>query len=279
MLEWLLRGRRTDLVPPSEVPPSSDPLLAAHDAARTIAYGAIAWYDRANRDKRNYAFLLRGAALALGTAAAATPVLLQVAEQRWPATGLSGLDLLPTVMLTLAGGFIAFDRFGDYSAGWVRYTNARTRLSSALNSFDLAWLHHRAAAPDPDDPGHRRAGFALTADLVSTVNAVIQAETDAWAAAFQAELKATQEDLERSAAAPGAVHVALSRPLTGVWFLTIDGVDRGERRGLTAAITGLTPGIHAIYVAGKDPDGRQVHAEGAVTVWSNSVARVTIELL
>jgi conflict system pore-forming effector with SLATT domain len=49
------------------------------------------------------------------------------------------------VLLGLAAGCSAYDRFFGYSAAWLRYMAAAVNLRAQLVDFQLAWLREMAA--------------------------------------------------------------------------------------------------------------------------------------
>jgi SMODS and SLOG-associating 2TM effector domain 2 len=169
-----------------------------------LARDAIGWYMTEKRRKARRSRGLRAAALILATVGGAVPVVALAADR--PAAGNWGF-----LLLALAAGCWAFDRFFGYSSSWLRYMATATSLRTQLVEYQTAWAKEMVAmaAREPD-----RTDAVRLIDLVRTfawnVNDTIRAETEAWLVEFhtrltelESRLQQTEGGLIRRGGAPG----------------------------------------------------------------------------
>src|SRR5690348_17146445 len=114
-------------------------LQAVYEHVRDDALGAANWYHEARRAKRLMAYSMRVLALTLAGAAAIFPLLIQVFRAEAQISGVWA-----SIMLTVAGGAVAFDRALGYTTGWVRYMKTELQIRHALELFELEWESQRA---------------------------------------------------------------------------------------------------------------------------------------
>jgi hypothetical protein len=175
-----------------------------------LAAEAIGWYLSEKRRTSRWARSLRTAALILATAGAAVPVAALGAGR--PAEASWGF-----LLLALAAGCVAYDRFFGYSSSWQRYIATATSLRTQLIEYQATWAKEMVAlaAREPD-----RTDAVRLIDFVRTfawnVNDTIRAETEAWLVEFhtrltelESRLQQSESGLTRRGGAPG---VALPGP-------------------------------------------------------------------
>ncbi len=175
-----------------------------------LAADAISWYLVEKRRRSRHSRALRAAALVLATAGGAVPICALAAGR--PAAGNWGF-----LLLALAAGCVAFDRFFGYSSSWLRYMATATSLRTQLVEYQTAWAKEMVAmaAREPD-----RTDAVRLIELVRTfawnVNDTIRAETEAWLVEFhtrltelESRLQQQEGGLTRRGGAPG---VALPGP-------------------------------------------------------------------
>jgi hypothetical protein len=178
----------------SEIRHSLDELYAWSER---LAIDAINWYMTEKRRKARHSRRLRGASLILATAGGAVPVVALAAGR--PAAGNWGF-----VLLALAAGCIAYDRFFGYSSSWLRYMATATSLRAQLVEYQTAWTKEMVAMagrePDRTD-AVRLVEFIRT--FAWKVNDTIRVETEAWLVEFHTRLteldsRLQQPDQERA---------------------------------------------------------------------------------
>ena len=128
------------------------------DLARIYKYAidfsgcSIVWYQSRRQPKRVAGFLLRVAALVATFGAGLVPL----AEDITPYTIEPQVS---TLLLALAGLFVAIDNLGGYTSGWVRYMLAQQKIERARDTFFMEWNFH--AAWLIRSQGHAREGQGL----------------------------------------------------------------------------------------------------------------------
>jgi SMODS and SLOG-associating 2TM effector domain 2 len=157
-----------------------------------LATDAINWYLTEKRRKARRSRGLRALALLLATAGGAVPIIALAAGRA--AAGNWGF-----LLLALAAGCWAFDRFFGYSSSWLRYMATATSLRTQLVEYQTAWAKEMVAmaAREPD-----RTDAVRLIDFVRTfawnVNDTIRAETEAWLVEFHTRLTELESRLQQS---------------------------------------------------------------------------------
>jgi hypothetical protein len=157
-----------------------------------LAVDAIEWYMAQKRGKSRRARTLRAVALVLATAGAAVPVVALASGR--PASGNWGF-----LLLALAAGCMAYDRFFGYSSSWLRYMATATSLRTQLVEYQTAWAKEMVAitAREPD-----RADAVRLIDFVRTfawnVNDTIRVETEAWLVEFHTRLTELESRMQQA---------------------------------------------------------------------------------
>jgi hypothetical protein len=197
-----------------------------------LATDAINWYLTEKRRKARRSRGLRALALLLATAGGAVPVVALATGR--PAAGNWGF-----LLLALAAGCWAFDRFFGYSSSWLRYMATATSLRTQLVEYQTAWAKEMVAmaAREPD-----RTDAVRLIDFVRTfawnVNDTIRVETEAWLVEFHTRLTELESRLQQSEGGltrrGGAPGVALPGPRQ-------DRVDQGVVRVIGDQSTRTTP--------------------------------------
>jgi hypothetical protein len=168
-----------------------------------LAVEAIEWYMAEKRRKSSWSRTLRALALVLVTAGAVVPVAALGMGR--PAVGNWGF-----LLLALAAGCVAYDRFFGYSSSWQRYMAAATSMRSQLIDYQAAWAKEMVAMSgrEPD-----RTDAIRLIDFVRTftwnINDTIRSETEAWLVEFHsrlAELESRLQQTEGGLAGRGAAH-------------------------------------------------------------------------
>jgi len=121
--------------------------------------------------------------------------LSQSADAR--VAGAAGSAVLPSVLLGIATGAIALDRFFGYSSGWMRYITTALALEKSLSEFRLEWTRHiaRLRGGPPAEP--QLDQLILTCERFSlAVRSQVEQETNAWVIEFQSNLSHLERELQ-----------------------------------------------------------------------------------
>ncbi|HEY0811103.1 MAG TPA: SLATT domain-containing protein [Longimicrobiales bacterium] len=171
---------------PSEVEAS---LSAVFQHVRDDALEAIEWYQRARKPKRLLAVSTRTLAIASFGAAAALPLIAPLAS--------ATIDRLwMALVIAIAGGALAVDRFLDGTSGWIRCMKTEQQLRDELEAFELEWEFGRAALQGQSPNLEQTIAMLQRAKAFAAhVNTVVQTETNAWVEEFQSSIKQLDEAL------------------------------------------------------------------------------------
>src|SRR4051794_14956481 len=135
---------------------------------------------------------LPATAFFLATVGALVPIVALAAGR--PPAGNWGF-----LLLALAAGCVAYDRFFGYTSSWQRYMATATSLRTQLVDYQAAWAKEMVAmaAREPD-----RTDAVRLIDVVRTfawnVNDTIRTETEAWLVEFHTRLTELESRLQQS---------------------------------------------------------------------------------
>jgi hypothetical protein len=162
---------------------------------RDDALEAIDWYKSARKPKKMLAIYARTTAMGLFGAAAALPLL----DPLIPTVTIDSLWI--ALLIALAGGALALDRFLGGTSGWIRCMKTELQLRDELESFELEWECARAALQGNVPTLEQTAAFLQRAKgFAAPVNTVVQTETNAWVEEFQTSIKQIDDALRSRAA-------------------------------------------------------------------------------
>jgi SMODS and SLOG-associating 2TM effector domain 2 len=269
---------------PEEIAASLD---AVADYSMQHARKAVQWYIDHRKPKRRWGIALRTAGIISLAAAGILPLLTQIFTDE-------GVPLIApawaSVALALGIAFVGLDKFFGFSSSWMRYTQTQLRLDALLGAFVLDWQLARLRSEAVlTTPNAARALLGQASNFVKRVDAVVQEETIAWVTEFSEALRELEErmksqesaiETELEGSASGSVNVAVTNgdQCDGGWTLLIDGaaID-GARRGNSAAVPGLVPGIHRVTITGNT--GKEAReAETSFSVQAGEVVSVELTL-
>jgi hypothetical protein len=232
----------------------------AHDSAKRvyayaqgIARQAATYYQKAKRPKKRWATLLRMSALVLATLAGVIPILSGATVfGRY-------LDMAPSwasILIALAAGCVAIDRFFGFSNAWIRFTSAETKIRRLAEQFELEWQAEMVGWRGPTEltDDQIRHCISLCQAFVGQVADVVGEETNAWIAEFTSALKQIEDATKVAPAAKalGGIQVTVDNgdQCDGGWTVSIDGGAGTLCRGKTAAFRGLSAAVHKVAVTG-----------------------------
>lgn len=149
---------------------------------------AIGWYFSRKQSKQMLGMVFRVLAIIAVAAAGVIPILGEIFETN---NGTPGINpAWATIALALAALFIALDRFGGHTNGWIRYVRTGMALCHLQTAFRTDWSEQQLTLPpasdSPDAPVKLR--IKLCRDFLAKVNELVANETTEWAREFQTAL-------------------------------------------------------------------------------------------
>lgn len=249
-------------------------LQELHDYVVANAQNAQTWYTGKIRRKRQGGYFFRFGAVVAGAVAGIIPVLsvlIPRLDAEWA-----------TVAAALVGFFIASDRLGGFTSGWVRYILAEQKIKYLTETFLFDWEKQKLAWESPKPNAQQTTDAVDLCDyFLTSVSDVVREETDAWAGEFQRVLR----DLEKSARemAKTSLESVINLTVTNGsdspngWQLYLDGDAQEKRTGKNAALSKIKPGFRTIRVTG-EIDGKNVSAEESIKVIGGQSSKVTLTL-
>ena len=273
--------------------PPQDAIHALFCFANDQAKSVTAWYQGAKGGKAMLSRGLRGLAIVLFVIGGLAPIVAGFLHGDNTADRMVEINQSGYLMLGLAAGLLAFDRYFGVSSGWIRYMTSLAGIERLRSEFMLDWTVMLQKAPTSIDasavlPFLERAGTFQKAVLeiveketaawvvefqssVADLDKVVQAQKQAADANVQAALKQEAELRDRlkredQAAAidrqPGAINLEIEGDFEGPMQILLDGTKVKETTARATALTNLVKGQHAIEVrgakAGKPVSGSKV---------------------
>lgn len=262
----------------SENAPGSLVKVLAYALAQ--ADGAIEWYLKAKRSKRQWARWLRMGAILFTAMAGILPVLIQIQQTRPQAWSLA--PGWASVMLAIALLFVAVDRFFGFSAAWMRYITAELQIKQLKEGFELdahaALASFQGRAPSPEQ---LQGMLASIRSFVDQVNTIVAQETAKWVDEFREALKQIDENVRSpgALASTGSLQVVVhnAEQAPDGWSLAIDNGAPVRYRGKSAAATALPAGDHLVRVSA-EIGGKPLRAEAVAPVRAGGIANIELTL-
>jgi hypothetical protein len=177
-------------------------LSQLRERAELQALEAVGWYYAKKRSKNFWSRCLRFWAIAftvlggLVPILAATGIVEPVFRYIYNASDSKDMQLAELhfnqfgyVLIGLAAGCVAFDRFFGFSTNWMRYIGAAMRIETARVKFCFEWEHLVAplAGTDPV-PDLVRELLELIEKFSLATREAVEQETGAWISEFQTNL-------------------------------------------------------------------------------------------
>jgi len=162
-------------------------------------YDALRWYYTKKASQSRWSKGLRVAAICLTTFGGVSP-LVATAFPASAAQLSAAIDHLGYVLLALAGGAVALDRFFGYSSSWMRYVATCNRLNRLLVSVQLEWATTKATFTEKE----------LTVEVVRSVigefakhaeelGNIIERESQTWAQGLSKALAEYEQSIRETA--------------------------------------------------------------------------------
>lgn len=177
------RSRDVDLALPRR--PIGD-VAELYAWAEGSTYEAIDWYLMKKRGKARWSRRLRAMSAILAALGGTVPVAALASGN--PVMGNWGF-----VLLALAAGCLAYDRFFGYSTAWMRYMSTAMALRTLLSDFQLSWIKMTTGCDTP-----KEQLFDHVHRFVTAVNDAIRHETESWSNEFTSQFTELESNLTPS---------------------------------------------------------------------------------
>lgn len=168
-------------------------LRRLYEDAEARAVEAYGWYMRDRVRRRTLSRVLRGLAVALGSAGGVVPLVSVVGGGRPSGWGY--------VLLALAGACYGFDHFLGISSAWMRDMRTAQKIQRRLQEFQFDWAARNAqdAQAGPSNvTGVDVAWYLnLLRGFVLDLSEIMMDETAEWVAEFQSGLLQLQTQVNR----------------------------------------------------------------------------------
>ncbi len=177
---------------------SADPaksLQETRNAVEVEGQKAIDWYWKRKRWKRIPSQSIQFFALLLTAAAGLVPVVLQLFKSAGVSKEFNS-GPLAALFIGIAAALLGLDKAFGYSSGWTRYVLTATSMTKLLQEFRMDWVALSAAAAVPPPTEQQTAMIQRAKGFVSTVQGMVQQETNDWATEFQSNIAQMEKDLK-----------------------------------------------------------------------------------
>jgi hypothetical protein len=161
----------------------------------------ITWYFGKIRLKSFASTTLRFVAIALFVVGALVPVLKATLTpdivKKLPVDFAEAGYLL----IGIAGGCIALDRFFGYSSGWIRCMTTALALDKSLEEFRMEWARNLARLRGGPPSELQLDQLLLTCETFSlAIRSQVEQETKAWVIEFRSNMAQLERELESKVA-------------------------------------------------------------------------------
>jgi hypothetical protein len=171
---------------------------AAVEYSRAVALSAHDWYAHERKGKRNWAKRLRFLAIVATAIAGIIPLLTEIFKNGAGAPLFS--PAWSSVALAVAGSLVLFDRFFGCSTGWLRFTDAMTRIRFAICEFDMDLMEMKGRSPDGWQTEKALCDvIARCKKLMHEVNDIVMTETQKWDDEFRKAIQKIDEAAAKKA--------------------------------------------------------------------------------
>jgi hypothetical protein len=271
--------------------PAAEAIHTLFEHTNAGAQSAAAWYEARKRRKAAGSSALRWLAIVFFVLGGLAPIIAGLLPDGWKLmTTQAGY-----LVLGLAAGFLAFDRFFGLSSGWIRYMTTLAAIERLRADFAFDWTARLQGTAI--DEAAKLSFLERAQTFRRAVLDLVDKETAAWVAEFQTSLadlekavqaqrqaaetnaKAATSGAEAAVAArrPGAVNVNIAGDPEGATEVLLDGTRVKETTAKTVPLTNILPGQHTIEAQGMKA-GQRVMAAKAVTIESDKILEVTLTL-
>jgi hypothetical protein len=285
--EAVTRDIQAASFPASKQPEQPAELLPIYEAAVAKCKEAMGWYASHRKARKRWGRGLRIGAIAFGTLAGLTPIIVQLMS---PDAEHQRFNLLASIFVVLSATCVALDNYLGSSAGWIRYVSAYFELSSRLESMQLHWARQALAPQFSTQKEQLGALLDLLQSFIVEVNEVIRKETQEWMAEFKGNLMLLEQRVEAQRASiamavttakHGAIKIQVENAAAlknGAWKVLVGKSRSLEGSGNHARVAiGLPPGQYCIRLEA-EKDGSIYSPEDVITVEPDSTTTYTFKV-
>lgn len=160
----------------------------------------IDWYFRKMKVKSKVSTALRFVAIALFVLGGLAPILKAILApdilKKLPFDfGETGY-----LLIGIAAGCVALDRFFGYSTGWIRYITTALAIEKSLDEFRMEWARHTAKLRGELPNEIQLDELLLTCETFSlAIRSQVAQETKVWVVEFENNLAQLEKDLHARA--------------------------------------------------------------------------------
>jgi hypothetical protein len=222
--------------------------------ADTEAKNVVAWYEKAKHRKAHASSALRGFAIAFFIVGGLAPILAGFLNGVETTEWMIIIAQCGYLMLGVAAGSLAFDRYFGMSSGWIRYMTTLAAIERLRAEFLFDWASLLQKAPATIDDATKLLFLARAQAFQKGVLELVEKESAAWVAEFQssvadlekvvqaqkqvaeanlqaalkqeAEMRERLKREEQTAAAdrqPGAINIEIEGDMEGAMEILLDG--------------------------------------------------------
>ena len=196
------------------------------------AQSRIDWYDTKSSVQQGKAKWLRWLSLLFFSLGTAAPLLMALANKiekigdlevgKWPYAEAGYM------LLAVAGAFVVFDQFFQYSASWMRFRLAQARLEVLLTDLRYSWDCELASCGGVITDGTVAAKLVgLLRDFAVGIESTAEAETKEWAAKFSDGLSKFDQNLKAAQGSGGGAAAVPPGGGSGVNAVGVSGAGAG----------------------------------------------------
>jgi hypothetical protein len=168
--------------------------------AETEAQKQIDWYNEKRATKAKISTTLRFAAILLFVVGSLVPIMKAALSSH-------AVEILPFdfgesgyLLIAVAGGCVAMDRFFGYSTGWIRRITTALAIEKSLEEFRMEWARNRSKLRGGVPDETQLDQMILSCENFSaTIRGQVEQETKAWVVEFQGNLVQLEKDLQAKA--------------------------------------------------------------------------------
>ena len=175
-------------------------LATLREYVENEAQRQIDWYHAKRKVKASISTGLRFVAILLFVLGGLVPIVKATLA---PETiRRIGFDFGQTgyLLLAVAAGCVAMDRFFGYSSGWIRYVTTALALEKSLEEFRLEWARYIAKLRGGQPNESELDQLIRTCETFNlAIRGQIEQKTKAWVTEFENNLSQLGRDLEAKA--------------------------------------------------------------------------------
>ncbi|GEM_PF-1724376 len=160
-----------------------------YDFALDNAKRSIDWYTKNSKPKRRFSKISRWYSIIILGLASVAPILKATGIIK----GAFDISSWGYLLLAIAGILMLLDRFGGFSTSWMRYITAQLEIDKAQEAFRFKWAQNTFGLNwDTLTPAKAVELLGHIEAFNSSVNMIIENETNAWITEFKSNLTELQ---------------------------------------------------------------------------------------